>query len=50
VSELIAEVQQRGVGDVGYYRIRAPIKPVTVEQLADSITLDDDFARGDFPS
>ncbi|WP_250537311.1 NAD(P)/FAD-dependent oxidoreductase [Caballeronia sp. AZ10_KS36] len=50
VGELIADVQQRSVGDVGYYRIRAPIKPVTVEQLADSITLDDDFARGDFPS
>jgi thioredoxin reductase/bacterioferritin-associated ferredoxin len=50
VSELIAEVQDRRVGDVGYYRIRAPIKPVTVEELAESIVLDDSFSRGEFPS
>ncbi|WP_244818255.1 NAD(P)/FAD-dependent oxidoreductase [Caballeronia sp. Lep1P3] len=50
VSELIAQVQERPVGDVGYYRIRAPIKPVTVDEIADSITLDDDFTRGEFPS
>jgi NADPH-dependent 2,4-dienoyl-CoA reductase/sulfur reductase-like enzyme len=49
VSELIAEVQQRDVNEVGYYRIRAPIKPITVEQLAESIQLDD-FERGEFPS
>jgi bacterioferritin-associated ferredoxin len=50
VSELIAQVQQRSVGDVGYYRIRAPIKPVTIDEIADSIALDDDFTRGEFPS
>ncbi|MDR5769474.1 MULTISPECIES: NAD(P)/FAD-dependent oxidoreductase [unclassified Caballeronia] len=50
VGELIAQVQERAVGDVGYYRIRAPIKPVTVDEIAESIALDDDFARGEFPS
>lgn len=50
VGELIAQVQQRPVGDVGYYRIRAPIKPVTVDEIADSIAVDDAFTRGDFPS
>jgi len=50
VGELIAQVQARSVEDIGYYRIRAPIKPVTVEQLAESIALDEDFSRGDFPS
>lgn len=50
VGELIAEVQSRRVDEVGYYRIRAPIKPVMVEQLAESIPLDEDFARGEFPS
>jgi thioredoxin reductase/bacterioferritin-associated ferredoxin len=50
VSELIAEVQDRRVGEVGYYRIRAPIKPVTVEELAESIALGDGFSRGEFPS
>ncbi|SAK59732.1 (2Fe-2S)-binding protein [Caballeronia glebae] len=50
VGELIAQVQKRAVGDVGYYRIRAPIKPVTVDEIADSIALDDDFTRGEFPS
>jgi NAD(P)H-nitrite reductase large subunit len=50
VGELIAQVQERAVGDVGYYRIRAPIKPVTVDEIADSIALGDDFTRGEFPS
>ncbi|SAK80629.1 NAD(P)/FAD-dependent oxidoreductase [Caballeronia ptereochthonis] len=50
VSELIAQVQNRTVGEVGYYRIRAPIKPVTVEEIAESIALDNDFTRGEFPS
>jgi thioredoxin reductase len=50
VGELIAQVQERAVADVGYYRIRAPIKPVTVDEIADSIALDDDFTRGEFPS
>lgn len=50
VGELIAQVQERAVGDVGYYRIRAPIKPVTVDEIAGSIALSDDFTRGEFPS
>ncbi|WP_250454666.1 NAD(P)/FAD-dependent oxidoreductase [Caballeronia sp. ATUFL_M2_KS44] len=50
VGELIAQVQERSVGDVGYYRIRAPIKPVTVDEIAESIALDDGFTRGEFPS
>jgi thioredoxin reductase len=50
VGELIAEVQDRRVCDVGYYRIRAPIKPVTVQEIAESIALDDSFSRGEFPS
>ncbi|SAL77109.1 (2Fe-2S)-binding protein [Caballeronia telluris] len=49
VGELIAQVQERAVGNVGYYRIRA-IKPVTVDEIAESIALDHDFARGEFPS
>ena len=34
VTELIAE--KRGVPpqDVGYYRLRPPVKPITVEELA----------------
>ncbi|WP_321803769.1 NAD(P)/FAD-dependent oxidoreductase [Burkholderia sp. BCC1988] len=50
VGELIADVQQRGVGDVGHYRIRAPIKPVTVGEMADTLELSNDFRRGEFPS
>ncbi|EJO57616.1 [2Fe-2S]-binding domain protein [Burkholderia multivorans ATCC BAA-247] len=50
VGELIAEVQQRDVADVGQYRVRAPIKPITVDELADAVELSDDFRRGDFPS
>ncbi|CAB3808210.1 Hydrogen cyanide synthase subunit HcnB [Paraburkholderia caffeinitolerans] len=50
VGELIAEVQQRDVADVGHYRIRAPIKPITVGEMADALELADDFQRGEFPS
>ncbi|MBR8060982.1 NAD(P)/FAD-dependent oxidoreductase [Burkholderia dolosa] len=50
VGELIADVQQRDVGDVGHYRIRAPIKPITVGEMADALELSDDFRRGEFPS
>ncbi|WP_175719466.1 NAD(P)/FAD-dependent oxidoreductase [Burkholderia anthina] len=50
VGELIADVQQRDVGDVGHYRIRAPIKPVTVGEMADALELSNDFRRGEFPS
>ncbi|MBJ3775643.1 FAD/NAD(P)-dependent oxidoreductase [Acuticoccus mangrovi] len=35
VAGLIAEMQHRSVGDVGYFRIRAPLQPVTVGELAD---------------
>ncbi|MCB1717978.1 MAG: FAD/NAD(P)-binding oxidoreductase, partial [Candidatus Competibacteraceae bacterium] len=36
VAEIIA--QQRGVpvAEVGYYRLRAPLKPITLGQLADA--------------
>jgi NADPH-dependent 2,4-dienoyl-CoA reductase/sulfur reductase-like enzyme len=34
VSRLIAEVQRRSPADVGFYRIRPPLKPVTLEELA----------------
>ena len=34
VTEIIAEASGRTVEDVGYYRIRPPIKPVTVGDLA----------------
>ncbi len=35
VSEIIAEVRNEDVSKVGYPRIRPPIKPITVDQLAD---------------
>jgi hypothetical protein len=50
VGELIADVQRRDVGDVGHYRIRAPIKPVTVGEMAGALELSNDFRRGEFPS
>ena len=34
VTELIADEQQRHPRDVGYYRIRFPIKPVTLGEIA----------------
>lgn len=34
VSELFAERQHAGVGAVGHYRIRPPVKPVTMGELA----------------
>ncbi|MCW3474089.1 FAD/NAD(P)-dependent oxidoreductase [Limobrevibacterium gyesilva] len=34
VSELIAEARGVGVEEVGYYRIRPPLKPITVGELA----------------
>jgi bacterioferritin-associated ferredoxin len=34
VSELIAEARGVPVEEVGYYRIRPPLKPVTVAELA----------------
>lgn len=34
VSELIAKAEGKPVGDVGYYRLRPPIKPLHLEELA----------------
>ncbi len=34
VTELIAEERGRTPGDVGYYRLRPPIKPITLAELA----------------
>ena len=34
VSEIFAERRHKGVGDMGHYRIRPPVKPVTVGELA----------------
>jgi hypothetical protein len=34
VSEIIAAYRAVDVSDVGYFRIRPPIKPITVEQLS----------------
>lgn len=34
VSELIAEHRKLPVADIGYYRIRPPIKPITIAELA----------------
>ncbi|ASW01621.1 NAD(P)/FAD-dependent oxidoreductase [Paraburkholderia aromaticivorans] len=50
VGELLAEVQGRQPREVGYYRIRAPIKPVTIDELATVLPTDRDFVRGEFPS
>ncbi|WP_343586816.1 FAD-dependent oxidoreductase [Herbaspirillum sp.] len=38
VAELLAEEQGRPVAEVGYYRIRPPIKPVTLGELATAVT------------
>lgn len=34
VSELIADMLDKPVGDVGYYRLRPPIKPLLLQELA----------------
>ena len=34
VMHLVAAAQQRPVGDVGFYRVRPPLKPVTLGELA----------------
>ena len=34
VSEIFAERRRAGVGEVGHYRIRPPVKPLTVGELA----------------
>src|SRR5690606_27994120 len=35
VTELLAEATGRPPGEVGYYRLRTPLKPVTLGELAD---------------
>lgn len=50
VAELLAEVQGRSPEAVGYYRIRPPVKPVTIDELATAMPLDGGFVRGEFPS
>ncbi len=35
VSQLFAKHHNRSVGDIGHYRIRLPVRPLTVKQLAD---------------
>ncbi len=44
VSHLVAEVRNEPVSDVGYFRLRPPIKPVTLGELA---SLTPDEARND---
>ena len=34
VSEIIADEHQVSPADVGYFRVRSPIKPITLGQLA----------------
>ena len=34
VTEVIAEARAVAPGEVGYYRIRPPVKPITVAELA----------------
>ena len=34
VSEIFAKHQRTSVGEVGHYRIRPPVKPLTVGELA----------------
>jgi NAD(P)H-nitrite reductase large subunit len=35
VSQLMAQVHDMSLSDIGHYRIRPPIRPITVGQLAD---------------
>jgi NADPH-dependent 2,4-dienoyl-CoA reductase/sulfur reductase-like enzyme len=37
VAELLADAQGKAVADVGYYRIRPPLKPVTLGELASAV-------------
>ncbi len=38
VSELIARERRMPVGEAGFYRVRPPLKPITLEQLANAAT------------
>ncbi|WP_435103533.1 NAD(P)/FAD-dependent oxidoreductase [Arhodomonas sp. AD133] len=44
VAELLAEANAESVAAVGYYRIRPPLKPITLAQLAAAATADDEAA------
>ncbi|MEW6339533.1 MAG: NAD(P)/FAD-dependent oxidoreductase [Pseudomonadota bacterium] len=50
VAELLAEVQGRQPEEVGYYRIRAPINPVSIAEIATAMPSGDPLERGEFPS
>jgi NADPH-dependent 2,4-dienoyl-CoA reductase/sulfur reductase-like enzyme len=50
VVELIADAQGRTPGDVGYFRIRPPVKPVTIAEIAAAVPADAVLHRGEFPS
>ncbi|GLU33655.1 NAD(P)/FAD-dependent oxidoreductase [Trinickia caryophylli] len=50
VGELLAEAAGRPVSEIGYYRIRPPIKPVTIEQIAAAVPEEGGGVRADFPS
>jgi bacterioferritin-associated ferredoxin len=41
IAHILAEKQHRPVADVGYYRIRPPLKPLTLGELASLDTGDD---------
>ncbi|MBN9117234.1 MAG: (2Fe-2S)-binding protein, partial [Pandoraea sp.] len=50
VAELLAQSQGCAVPEVGYYRIRPPIKPVTLDELATAVGGADVLSeRADFP-
>jgi hypothetical protein len=36
VSEIIADEKQISPEEVGYFKIRSPIKPITIGQLAEN--------------
>ncbi|NYT26306.1 FAD-dependent oxidoreductase [Alcaligenaceae bacterium] len=42
IASILSEAQQRPVGEVGFYRIRPPLKPLTLGELA---SLDDEAGR-----
>lgn len=50
VSEMLAQAQTRDIAQVGYYRIRAPVKPVTVAEIAQAVPTGGAFACVDFSS
>jgi len=35
VSQVMADIHGVSVGEIGHYRIRPPIRPITIGQLAD---------------